>query len=94
MIENKYVKTYMGKSKNAFQRALVVTPIKTGNLRYKAMKYKRNKGGTATIRVDLGIAPYAEYIDRPGYRTHGWWDKYLKQYLVELQKVTGAKRRK
>ena len=53
MNENKYVKTYMGKSRNAFQRALVVTPIKTGNLRYKAMKYKRNKGRNGDYKSRL-----------------------------------------
>ena len=92
--ENKYVRTYMETSKKAFERALIVTPYKTGNLRYRAMKYRYNKGGSATIRIDLGIAPYAKYIDKPGYKTHGWWDRYLDQYVKEIQSLTNAKRRK
>lgn len=94
MNQNKYTKTYMEKSKEAFEKALIVTPYKTGNLRYKAMEYRFNKGGTATIRVNLVKAPYAEYIDRPGYKTYGWWDKYLDKYVEELQKITGARRKK
>lgn len=88
----KFIKTYMNKSKNAFQRALVAVPIKTGNLRYNAMKYKRLKGNKATIRLDLNVAPYGEYINRPGYRTEGWWNRFLETYLDELQKSTNARR--
>ena len=94
MSENKYVTTYMGKSKNAFQRALRVVPIKTGNLRYNATKYERLNHNRATIRIDLAVAPYARYIDQPGYRTHGWFDKFRNTYIQELQKATGARRKK
>ena len=36
------------------------------------------------ISINLINTPYAEYIDRPGYKTNGYWDKVCKKFLAAV----------
>ena len=90
-MNEKYKDKYLDASEDAFKKALSVVPYKTGNLRYNAIRYSENNN-KAVIRLALGIAPYGEYIDRIGYRTHGWWDKFIDEYTKNIQLNTNARR--
>ena len=75
----------IGYTKAAFDRNLKLIPYRTGNLRYKATKLKNIPGG-CMVFIDLNTAPYGEYINRPGYRTHGYWERFVDSFISDLIK--------
>lgn len=81
---------FKGKSRKAFLRCLHLVPYKTGKLRNQGVKYKE-VGNDSIIYVDLEITPYGEYINRPGYKTRGWFQKLCKAYARELENIKGGK---
>lgn len=65
-------------------------PFKTGNLSqnaYQLIKIDENKWD---IKIDLNIAPYAEYINRPGYKTEGFWEKAINELSTLIAKDLGG----
>lgn len=69
------------------------TPIKTGNLRYNAVKYESASYGEWRIFVDVEIAPYMPYTNEPwtspkwhGLKNpnEGWWQRETERILTEL----------
>lgn len=77
---------FKGKSLKAFRESVYTIPYKTGKLR-RNVKYNE-VGKNSRISVDLEKVPYAEYINRPGYRTHGWWDKLCNVYRFKLKRYS------
>ena len=66
----------------ALQNSRYMIPIKTGNLRYNGVKL--NNGIKLKIYVDDAVAPYGKWINEPGYKTAGWWDKFVKTFVANL----------
>ena len=64
-------------------------PYLTGNLAYNALYIKKTSSGY-DIGIDLSKAPYAEYIDRPGYRTEGYWEEAIEEFLQAIAKDLGG----
>lgn len=64
------------KVENALYKAIVIfrlsAPIKTGNLRYNAIKMQRVSEGVWRVFIDETIAPYAKYTILP------WRQKPIK----------------
>ena len=74
-------------------------PYLTGNLAYNAFQiHKTNQGYLAynafqlhrtpegyELSIDLNIAPYAEWIDRPDYRSYQYFDKAFKTFYNNLK---------
>lgn len=59
-------------------------PYLTGNLAYNAFQiHKTNQG--YELSIDLNIAPYAEWIDRPDYRSYQYFDKAFKTFYNNLK---------
>lgn len=85
----------------AVHKNLNLVPYKTGNLRYRGVKKTRYRDGPG-VYIDDNIAPYGKWIDRPGYKTHGWWDRFTSsttndfiQNLNTIGKVSaGPKQRR
>lgn len=59
-------------------------PYLTGNLAYNALHLIKKPNGY-DIKIDLNIAPYAEYIDRPDYRTYQYFDKAFQEFYTNLK---------
>lgn len=72
------------------------SPIKTGNLRYNAIKVRKIADGTWKIYVDEAIAPYMVYtnepwVKRPGKNPNeGWFDRAVEIIMNTVQARTGA----
>lgn len=79
-------KRFKGHSRLAFNRCLYLVPYKTGKLRHEGVKYQQ-VGQDSIIYVDLNITPYAEYINGPGYRTKGWFNRFCRAYADELKRL-------
>lgn len=58
-------------------------PYKTGNMAYNALKIKKTATGYE-ISIDPGIAPYSNYIDKPGYITAGYWDDSYEKFASSI----------
>lgn len=59
-------------------------PYLTGNLAYNAFQiHKTNQG--YELYIDLNIAPYGSYIDRPDYRSYQYFDKAFKTFYNNLK---------
>ena len=59
-------------------------PYLTGNLAYNAFQiHKTNQG--YELYIDLNIAPYASFIDRPDYRSYQYFDKAFKTFYNNLK---------
>jgi len=85
MSYDRFREDFKGKSRKAFQESLYTVPYKTGKLR-RNTKYTE-VGKNSRISVDLRVVPYAEYINRPGYRTHGWWNRLCNVYRFKLKRI-------
>ena len=77
---------FKGKSRKAYLKCLYLVPYKTGKLRNHGLKYNEI-GQNSLIYVDLDITPYGAYINRAGYKTHGWFNKFCDRYERELRKL-------
>ena len=71
------------KVRTAFEIARKTLPYKTGNLSMNAYQIVKIDDTHFDIKIDLNIAPYAEYIDRPGYRSYGYWDR-TAQLIIDM----------
>ena len=60
-------------------------PGKEGGFRIETLS-----PGTYKIYIDLSTVPYAEYIDKPGYRTYGYWDKAVENYVSIMAHELGG----
>ena len=78
---NDLIYPYVAKHFAVLQKQL---PYLTGNLAYNATKLKRVDGGYE-IGIDLTIAPYAEYLDRPDYRSYRYFDKAFETFYRNLK---------
>lgn len=65
-------------------------PYKTGNLAYNAFQIIKIDDEHYDIKIDLSVAPYAEYIDRPGYRTFGYWDRAIGDMIKQITADLGG----
>lgn len=69
----------------------VELPIKTGRLQYRAFKLENTDYGWR-LYVDLGISPYAKYLDDKK-KTAGWWNnacqRFIKRLTIDLQGIVG-----
>lgn len=65
-------------------------PYKTGNLSHNAFKVIKIDDEHYEIKIDLSIAPYAAYIDRPGYRTFGYWNKAVDTIIQQIAADLGG----
>ena len=57
---------------------------------YNAFKIKQINENKFDVSIDLNIAPYAYYINKPGYRTAGYWERAVKQYIDLIAKDLGG----
>lgn len=69
----------------------VTLPRKTGNLQDNAYYIKKIDDYHYDIGINLEIAPYAQYINEPGYRTQGYWDKAVEDIIKLIAQDLGAK---
>lgn len=84
-----YRMSFVGGSLKAFEECLSLVPYRTGKLKNKGIKYKATVKGS-TIYIDLSVCPYGAYIDEPGHKTAGWWNRFCEAYR---QKLIQLKRR-
>lgn len=91
MSQARFREKFDNKSRKAYEKSLYVVPFKTGKLRRQGCQYNE-LGKKSIIYVDLEKCPYAEYINRPGYRTRGWFRKLCFTYEKNLNKIKGGKR--
>lgn len=89
MSQARFREDFKGKSRRAFEESLYVVPYRTGKLR-RNTKYQ-DVGKNSRIEVDLNKVPYAEYINRPGYKTHGWWRRLCNVYEFKLRRLGGKR---
>lgn len=69
-------------------------PYKTGNLSINAYKYYEEDDGDDVIfhvYIDNSIAPYADYINKPGYKTSGYWESTKNLLINYLNSTLGGK---
>lgn len=59
-------------------------PYLTGNLAYNALHLVKTRDGF-DIQIDLSIAPYAEWIDRPDYVSYQYFDKAFQLFYKNLK---------
>ena len=69
----------------AVARARMVTPIVTGNLRYKSLRVDRVDDFEFTVKFDVNIAPYAEKVNNSSRKSAGWFERFQKQLKTELE---------
>ena len=72
---------YVAKHFAVLQKQL---PYLTGNLAYNATKLVRVNSGYE-ISIDLTIAPYAVWIDRPGYVSYKYFEKAFNTFYTNLK---------
>ena len=75
------------------QRLKMVSPIKTGNLRYNAIRMQLIDENTIKIYIDETIAPYAIYTIEPWISpkwngkqnpNEKWWDNEIEKIINDL----------
>lgn len=79
--------------KSIFTNAEIIRktlPYKTGNLQNNAYKIKKIDDTHFDVTIDLSIAPYAEYINNPGYRTAGYWQFAMLKLMNLIADETGG----
>lgn len=59
-------------------------PYLTGNLAYNALHLKKTSEGY-DIYIDLSIAPYADWIDRPDYVSYQFFEKAFNTFYKNLK---------
>ena len=82
---------------NLVENIRSVSPIKTGNLRYNAIKYEFIDEKTCKIYVDESIAPYMPYTNEPWVSdkwkgaknpNEGWWqNKALPKITSTIEQM-------
>lgn len=75
----------------AFKDSLYRIPKKSGNLRYKAVKYKPVNWYKRRVYIDLTIAPYGFQVNEKG-KSEGYLDKFFQTFVNNIQINTGARR--
>ena len=71
-------------------------PVKTGNLRYNAIKLEMPDANTAILYVDEDIAPYMPYTNekwekRPSRNPNeGWFDEAVQVIIQFIATYTGG----
>lgn len=89
-LEKKYLMDIDEAMNKAYAIVQKTLPYKTGNLSRNAFKLERTANGYK-LYVDLKIAPYAKYIDQPGYKTDGYWEKAVQLFLnILIQQFPGS----
>lgn len=78
------------KVRTTFELARKTLPYKTGNLSMNAYQIVKIDDTHYDIKIDLAIAPYAEWIDKPGYRSYGYWDRTVQIILDMLTTELGG----
>lgn len=61
-----------------------------GNLQNNAFKVIKKDDNSYDICIDLNIAPYADYINQPGYKTSGYWDKAAENIIKLIAEQLGG----
>jgi hypothetical protein len=75
------------------------SPIKTGNLRFNAIRYVFVSPTQEEVYIDLDVAPYMPYTNEPwispkwqGHKNpnEGWFGKVAKDLAQHLAKITSG----
>lgn len=75
----------------AKNKAMLKTPIVTGNLRYNSLRIERVGKYDFKVFFDKKIAPYADKTNQPGMKNGGWFeDRFIPTFVEELEKALVA----
>ena len=83
MTEEEWIEDFEAYLNSRYEAHRFELPYKTGNLRDNSYKLVKTSSGYE-IYLDLNVAPYAEYIDRPGYKTEKYWDIVADKIIDEI----------